>query len=604
MRYSIDYLKTVPDIFADAYLGGRNRKLYFYKKDGVWENYTYEQTYETFERLGFGLRALGLREKDRVAILSENRPEWCFTDWACAHFNMISVPIYQTSIAKQIAFILNHAECKVIIVSNREQAQKVIPLKSELKYLEYLVVMDEERYDDEWILSFRELLERGDREKANSGVRMQDIAGRIDEDDIWSIIYTSGTTGEPKGVMLSHFNISANIQQTQRHVGIVHNKRWLSFLPLSHSFERATSLFTVWINSEIYFAESISKITENLKEVRPHYMTTVPRLLDKIYSVVLDQVTMGPPVKQKIFFWAEKVGEKVVEKYLTVNKKPAGPLAAQYALAKRLVFNKISGVFGGKVINCISGGAPLSAKVGTFFTAAGIRILEGFGLTEMSPITHANTNQGIKFGTVGKALPDVETRILEDGEILLRGPNRMLGYYKAPEDTAKVIDKDGWFHSGDIGYMDEDGFLKITDRKKDLIVTSGGKNVAPAAVERVITASRFIEQAVVIGDRRKYLDVILVPQFDTLQEWGKHQDPPLVFNRYEDLVKAPEVEKLIRDEMAVHQQDLAPYEQIKYFYIAPEPFTIEGGELTPSLKVKRKKVMEMYRDEIEAMYKE
>ncbi|MDD3095754.1 MAG: long-chain fatty acid--CoA ligase [Candidatus Neomarinimicrobiota bacterium] len=604
MHYSIHYLRNLPDIFADACLGGRNRSLYHYKQDGVWKSYTYQESYDIFEKLGFGLRALGLREHDKVAILSENRPEWCFIDWACAHFNMISVPIYQTSVPRQIEFILNHAECRVLIASNKEQALKVIPLKGSLKFLEYIIVMDEEAFDDAWIISLREVLEKGEEEQKGSSKSMQDFAAGIRDEDLWSIVYTSGTTGEPKGVMLSHFNIAANIQQTQAHEQIQHNKRWLSFLPLSHSFERAASIFTVWIGAEIYFAESIAKVVENMKEVKPNYMTTVPRLLDKIYSLVIEQVSQGPAAKEKIFHWAEKIGEEVVAKYLSRNRAPLGVASVKYGLAKRLVFNKISGVFGGNMIACISGGAPLSAKVGAFFTAAGIRVLEGFGLTEMSPITHANQNDFIKFGTVGRALPDMETRILEDGEILVRGPNRMLGYYKDPEGSAGAIDKDGWFHTGDIGYVDEDGFLKITDRKKDIIVTSGGKNVAPAAVERAITASKYIEQAVVIGDRRKYLVVLLVPMLETLQEWGRHQQPPLEFRSYADLKASPEIEKLIRDELARNQQDLARYEQIKYFYITPRPFTIEGGELTPSLKVKRKKIMEMYRDEIETMYKD
>ncbi|MBW6458006.1 MAG: long-chain fatty acid--CoA ligase, partial [FCB group bacterium] len=517
MKYAINYIKTMPDIFADAYLGGPDRKLYHHKEDGEWKSHTYREVFETFERIGFGLRSLGLKEQDRVGILSENRPEWGMTDWACAHFNMVSVPIYQTSIPSQIEYILNHSGCRVVFVSNKEQALKIIPLKSVLKSLEYLIVMNNEPFDDNWILTFDALLAKGDTEKRSSGISMHQIAEKIEPDELWSIIYTSGTSGVPKGVMISHFNIAANIQQTQEHVGIQHDKRWLSFLPLSHSFERVGSLFSLWIGAEIYYAESITKITENMKEVKPHYMSTVPRLLDKIYSVVMDQVVTGPAAKQKIFYWAEKIGKEAVDKYLAYNKQVRGPLAVKYALAKKLVFSKISNVFGGEMINCISGGAPLSPTVGSFFTAAGIRVLEGYGLTEMSPITHSNNNEHIKFGTVGRALPDVETKIMDDGEILLRGPNRMLGYYKSKEETQAAIDRDGWFHTGDVGYLDEDGFLKITDRKKDLIVTSGGKNIAPAAAERAITASKYIEQAVVIGDRRKYLVVILVPMLETIQ---------------------------------------------------------------------------------------
>lgn len=603
MNYQVDYLKTMPEIFADAMLGGLDRKVFNYKVNGEWKSYTYQEVYEHLQLIGFGLRALGLAEGDRVGILSENRPEWSMSDWACAHFNMVSVPIYQTSIPRQIEYILNHAECKVLIVSNKDQAEKVMPLKSKLKHLKYLVYLDELNYTDSWTLSFHELLKKGDAEKEHSSLSMQEIAQKIKPDDLWSIIYTSGTSGNPKGVMISHFNIASNVQQSQAAIGFQKDKRWLSFLPLSHSFERVTSLFSLWVGAEIYYAESIAKVSENLKEVKPQYMTTVPLLLEKIYSAVLEQVNNGSSVKQKIFFWAKQVGQESVRKYLADNKKPAGSLGIQYALARRLVFGTIAKIFGGEFIQCVSGGAPLSAEVGSFFLAAGVRIIEGYGLTEMSPVTHVNDNNHIKFGTVGKALPDVQTKILEDGEILLNGPNRMLGYYKNEEETKASVDKDGWFHTGDIGYLDEEGYLKITDRKKNIIVTAGGKNIAPAAVEREITSSKYIDQAVVVGDRRKYLVAILVPNIEFFKKWGLLQDPPLEFNNYADLVKSRDVEKLIQQELDIHQQGLARYEQIKYFLLAPQPFSIEGGELTASMKIKRNEVIRKYQAEIEELYK-
>jgi long-chain acyl-CoA synthetase len=603
MQYQLDYLKTMPEIFADAMLSGTARKLFHYKKDGEWKYYTYQDVFETIKRLGYGLRALGLREKDKVGILSENRPEWCITDWTCAHFNMVSVPIYSTSIPRQIEYIIDHAECKVVIASSKEQVQKIIPLKDKLTSLQYVVVMNDMQFDDKWLLTFDELLRKGDAEEAASKLSMQEIAEKTKPDDLFSIIYTSGTSGNPKGVMISHFNMAVNVQQSQAAIGFQKDRRWMSFLPLSHSFERVTSLFSTWIGAEIYFAESIMKVAENLKEVKPQYMTTVPRLLEKVYTTVLDQVSQGSPAKQKIFYWAQRIGREAVEKYLIYNKHPKGVLGRKYALAKSLVFGKIAAVFGGEFIQCVSGGAPLSEEVGAFFLASGIRIIEGYGLTEMSPVTHVNDNKHIKFGTVGKALPDVQTKIIEDGEILLNGPNRMSGYYKNPEETAEAIDRDGWFHTGDIGFMDEDGYLKITDRKKNIIVTAGGKNIAPAAVEREITASKYIEQAVVVGDRKKYLIAILVPSLEVFTKWGKLQDPPLEFNAYDDLVKSKEVEKLIRHELDVHQQELARYEQIKYFFIAPQPFAIETGELTPSLKVKRNEIIKKYDLEIEELYK-
>jgi long-chain acyl-CoA synthetase len=602
MNYQLDYLKTMPEVFADALLGGTERKLYNFKKNEKWESFTYQDVYETIQRIGFGFHALGLKQRDKVGILSENRPEWSMTDWACSHFGMVSVPVYQTSISKQIEFILNHAEVKVVIVSSKEQAEKIISLKSTLKTLKYMVMINNEKFDDKWIISWDNFLKKGDVAKDASKTSMQEIASKIKPEDLFSIIYTSGTSGNPKGVMISQFNMASNVQQSQAAIGFQSNKRWLSFLPLSHSLERVAALFSTWIGAEIYFAESIAKVSENLKEVQPHYMVTVPRLLEKVYSAVQEQVALGSPVKQNIFRWAQNVGHDVVSKYLSFNKKPKGLFATRYALAKKLVFHKIGNIFGGEFIQCVSGGAPLSEEVGEFLMAAGIGIIEGYGLTEMSPVTHVNTVDHIKFGTVGKAIPDVETKIAEDGEILLKGPNRMEKYFNDPEETAEAIDKDGWFHTGDIGFVDEDGFLKITDRKKNIIVTAGGKNIAPAAVEREICSSKFIEQSVVVGDRQKYLVAILVPAFDIFVKWGKLQDPPIEFSTYEDVSRSKIVDKLIKDELNAHQQDLARYEQIKYFFIAPQPFAIETGELTASMKIKRNTIIEKYSKEIEELY--
>ncbi|MFO7841500.1 MAG: AMP-binding protein [Fidelibacterota bacterium] len=433
MDYTLNYLRTMPEVFADALLGGKDRKVFNHKQDGEWKSFTYQEVYNYIQNIGFGLHSLGVKKNDKVGILSENRPAWSMTDWTCAHFGFVSVPIYQTSIPRQIDYITNHAECKVIVVSSKELAKTVISLKNNLKTLKYMVVVDNAEFDDDWILSWDELLKKGAAEKETSGLSMAAIAEKIKPEDLWSIIYTSGTSGLPKGVMISHFNIAANVQQSQAAIGFLKDKRWLSFLPLSHSFERVTSLFSLWVGAEIYYAESITKVADNLKEVKPQYMTTVPRLLEKVYSAVLEQVAEGSPAKQKIFNRARQIGNDAVEKYLVFNKQPRGILGAKYSLAKKLVFNKIQTVFGGEFIQCVSGGAPLSDEVGKFFLAAGIRIIEGYGLTEMSPVTHVNDNDNIKFGTVGKALPDVQTKILEDGEILLNGPNRMKGYYKNVE---------------------------------------------------------------------------------------------------------------------------------------------------------------------------
>ncbi len=592
----------MPDLYSDALAQGPDRKLYNYKVGDEWKSHTYQEIYDMLPDLGFGLRSLGIEAQDKVGILSENRPEWCMFDWTCAHFNYVSVPVYQTSIPKQIEYILNHSECKVVVVSNEEQLKKLITLKSKLKFMKYAILLEEVKHEETWVISLEDLKKAGKKVRKTAKESMREIAAKIKPENLWSIIYTSGSTGDPKGVLLTHFNVAANVQQTQDHEKFKSNKRWLSFLPLSHTFERVTSLFSFWIGAEIYFAESIAKVPDNLKEVKPHFMTTVPRLLEKIYSKVIEQVLAGPQVKQDIFNWAQKVGHKTAVKYLKDNKTPIGPLGLQYALAKRLVFNKIAAVFGGEFSRCVSGGAPLAPEIGEFFLMAGVRVLEGYGLTEMSPVTHANRNEHLVFGTVGKALPDVQTTIASDGEILLKGPNQMQGYYKAPVETAEAIDKDGWFHTGDIGFIDEDGNLKITDRKKNIIITAGGKNIAPAGVEAEICSSNFIDQAVVIGDRRKYLVAILVPSLEIFAKWGKKQNPPLEFSTYEDVATSKDVDKLIKDELALSQDGLARYEQIKYFFIAPQPFTIETGELTASMKIKRNEIINKYDLEIEELY--
>ncbi|MFA6619194.1 MAG: long-chain fatty acid--CoA ligase, partial [Candidatus Neomarinimicrobiota bacterium] len=501
-----------------------------------------------------------------------------------------------------IDFIMSHSGSKAIVVSSKVQAEKIIKIKNDLKKLRYMIVLDDTDLDEDWILSWKDVLVKGELEKKESKITLPEIVEKIKAEDLFSIIYTSGTSGNPKGVMISQFNMATNVQQSQAAIGFKPNKRWLSFLPLSHSFERVTSLFSLWIGAEIYFAESISKVAENLKEVKPQYMTTVPRLLEKVYSTVQEQVALGSQTKQNVFHWAQNIGHLVVSKYLSRNQKPRGILAVRYKLAKRLVFYKIYNVFGGEFIQCVSGGAPLSEEVGEFLLAAGIGIMEGYGLTEMSPVTHVNTPEHIKFGTVGKALPDVQTKIAEDGEILLNGPNRMEKYYKNPEETAESIDKDGWFHTGDIGFVDEEGFLKITDRKKNIIVTAGGKNIAPAAVEREIMASKFVEQALVIGDRRKYLTTIIVPAVDMIKKWGEMQNPSIKFKDYDDIASSDAVQKLLKSELDAHQEGLARYEQIKYFFIAPQPFTIETGELTASMKVKRDAILKKYSREIDKMY--
>lgn len=450
------------------------------------------------------------------------------------------------------------------------------------------------------MLSYEDLIKKGEEELAKGKHTLTSLGKNIKKDDLWTIIYTSGTTGNPKGVMLSHFNICSNAQSSMERIKIPSNVRFLSFLPLSHSFERIVSHGSYYCGAGVYFAESLEKIADNLKEVKPHYMFAVPRIFEKVYAKIHAGVASGSNLKKKIFGWAKKVGEETARKYLVFEKKPRGKYALSYPIAKALVLNKVKKGLGGEFIYAVSGGAPLAEHIGYFFSAAGINILEGFGLTETSPVTHLTPPGGIKFGSVGLPILDVECMIAADGEILIRGLCVMQGYYKNPLETKEAIDENGWFHTGDIGLIDEDGYLKITDRKKNIIVTAGGKNIAPAPIENLMLESKYIEQVVIIGDRRKYPMALIVPAQEEIENWA--QQNTIVYSDYHTLLENKKVYELFESELSVFQEQLARYEKSKKILLIAEPFSIENEKLTPSLKVRRKKVEEHYQEQIEALY--
>jgi len=594
-------LMVIPDLFNESLSRNPDRNVFYENKGGKWVSMTYREAADRIELIAFGLRRLGLTKGDRVAIQSENRSEWTLTDYACAHFGYVSVAVYPTLLEPQIQFILQDSETCTVIVSTREQAEKIISIKKSLPSLKTMVVMDDEPFDEKWIISFRELLDMGREQKKESGTTLVDEGKKIMKDDLWTLIYTSGTTGNPKGVMLTHYNLVSDVTSTYEVVKFEPGSRWLSFLPLSHSFERAASHLTFWLGSEIYIAEDFLKVPEYLKIARPHYLISVPRLYEKIFAGITNQIHDAPAVKQKIFNWASQVGREVASKYLVKGKNPSGMLGIQYGIAKKLVFKQIQDVFGGELRFCVSGGAPLPKEIGEFFAAAGIIILEGFGLTETTPVTNVNRLNDIRFGKVGPTISCCEMRVADDGEILFKGSNIMKGYWNNPEATAEAIDEDGWLHTGDVGMVDEDGYLKITDRKKNLIVTSGGKNIAPANIENLLGQSPYIDQIVVIGDRRNYLVALIVPAKDVIEKWAQEKG----FNEpYEEILKKKELKDLIGEDIATRQTALPRYEQIKKFLLIPDAFTIESGELTPSLKIKRKVVEEQYKKEIENLYKE
>ncbi len=607
MKYKLNYLETIPLLFEETVKKNRDIVAFYEKKGGEWIGTTYKQARDKIEDIAMGLEKLGYQKGDRIGILSENRPEWIMTDFACAHFGFVTTPIYSTLIPKQISYIIKNSGAKLIFVSNQEQAEKIIKIKKQLTHshslhrIKQMIVFDSNiNYPQEWIINYSELLEIGDKHKKKINYSLEDEGKKRKKEDLWTLIYTSGTTGDPKGVMLTHFNVATNIQSAQSVINFEPNRRWLSFLPLSHSLERVASQLNFWLGSTIYFAESLEKIGENLKDAKPHHIVSVPRIYEKIYAKILDGVNKASPAKQKIFYWAKAIGSEVSKKYIQKNKKPKGMLNIKYQLAKKMVFNKISSALGGEFLFGISGGAPLPKVIGEFFAAAGIIILEGFGLTETTPITNATLLDNIKFGKVGPTIPDVEMKIAKDGEILFKGPNIMKGYYKNPKATKEVIDSDGWLHSGDIGIIDGDGNLQITDRIKNIIVTSSGKNIAPANIEQQLSKSPLIDQIIVLGDNRNFLIAVIVPVRENIEVLASSHH--ISYNNYKELLEKFSTYEIVENDLKKYQTDLARYEQIKKFILIDKAFSIENGNLTPSMKIKRKVVEDKYKNEINLLY--
>jgi long-chain acyl-CoA synthetase len=591
--------RTLNDIFflaTDRYLDSPVAMRA--KRGGSWADLSYRDLVDRVRALSFGLRELGVQRGDRVAILAENSPEWAIADYACLAAGCADVPIYPTLPANQAAYILRDSGAVAVCVSNAGQLEKIRAVRAELPALRHVIAF-EPALAGEGVLSLGDVMATG-RAAAAKYPGWRDEAIRAQPDDLATLIYTSGTTGDPKGVMLTHGNITSNVVAAHSVIHIDQNDECLSFLPLSHIFERMVGHYVMmWGGTIINYAQSIDTVPADMIERRPTVMASVPRLYEKIYAKVLEGVMAGPPLRQKIFFWAKRTAEKWAE--LHIAKRPIpGSLAFQKRIADKLVFSKLQARTGGRVRLFASGGAPLSADIARFFYAAGLPVLEGYGLTETSPIIAVNTFDNIRLGTVGKPLPGVEVKIASDGEILTRGPHVMKGYYNKPEATAEAIDADGWFHTGDIGLLDADGFLKITDRKKDIIVTAGGKNIAPQPIENRTKSVPFILNAVMLGDKRKYPIMLVVPNYDKVREWLAATGKP--GGSEAELAARPEVAKKVEEEISAVLKDLAHFEVPKKFLLLTQDFTIESGELTPTLKVKRRVVEERYRAKIDALY--
>ena len=591
--------KTLIEMFRTVVKTHGDKTALMEKRGGTYQGFSYREFGERVKNFAMGLASLGIKQGDRVALISENRPEWPIADLGILAFGAINVPLYTTLTPSQIEYILTDSGTKMVIASKPELVEKVIEVYDNLASLDKVIFMDEITAQQDYLIKFEDIYEKGKIFAEQNPDYYDNAIKQVKSDDLCGIIYTSGTTGAPKGVMLSHENILTNVRDAIEVIKLDETDTTLSFLPLCHSFERTAGQYVeIAVGATIAYAESLDTVAVNLGEVKPTIMTTVPRLLEKVYAKVIENAETGSPIKRKIFWWAMNTGEKYVN--AKVNEDIPAILNFKYKLATKLVFSKLQTRIGGRLRFFVSGAAPLSKEIAEFFNKAGILVLEAYGLTETSPGVTMNREQNFKFGTVGPAFPSVEIKIANDGEILTRGPNIMKGYYKNPEATAETIDKDGWLHTGDIGNIDEDGFLTITDRKKNILVTSGGKNVSPATIENLLITSPYIEQVMVVGDKRNFLTALIVPGFDALKNYANEHD--IKYSNIEELVSNNEIYKLIDADAQKLTDGLARFEQIKKFTLIPKEFSIEGGELTPTLKVKRKVVTEKYKDLIEKMY--
>jgi len=589
---------TLNQLFFDAADRFKKPDALQYRKGGAYRPISHEEVVERVRRVARGLSSLGIRRGDRVAILSENRLEWAIADFACLTGGMADVPIYPTLPAEQIAYILNDSGATAIFVSNQTQAEKIRQVRTHLPTLKAVIGFDE--VPGLANMSIAELEKRGlDGENRESIATYREDALTVKPDDVATIIYTSGTTGEPKGVMLTHDNIFSNVQAARLAIPFEGGDTALSFLPLSHIFERMGGHYLMWATgTSIAYAESIDTVPVNLQEVKPTIVLSVPRLYEKMYARVLETALTGGFVKKKIFFWARGVADRWASERLA-GRTPGGMLARQYGIAQKLVFSKLKARTGGRLRYFVSGGAPLAPEINKFFYAAGLEILEGYGLTETSPVIAVNTPDNFRIGTVGKPIDGVEVRIAADGEILTRGPHVMKGYYNKPEATREAIDPDGWFHTGDIGEI-RDGFLAITDRKKDIIVTAGGKNIAPQPLENKVKTNKYVSQAVMIGDKRKFPSMLVVPNFDQLEKWAMKRN--IIWTDRAQLLRMPTIQAKMEQEVAKELEGAAHFETPKKVGLLEHDFSIESGELTPTQKVKRRVIDKNYKSLIDSLY--
>lgn len=567
------------------------------KEGGQWKKHSTAAVKETVDRLSAGLLSLGVSSgdmsaegRDKIAILAKNRPEWVYLDLAVQQIGAILTPIYPTINVNELEFVLHDAQVKYVFVNDEELFLKVLSLKEKLHSLKEIYTFDHVPNALHW----KEVLNLATPELI---AQIKPVSDKITYEDLATIIYTSGTTGTPKGVMLSHRNILSNVMASMPCFPPGEDMKALSFLPLNHIFERMVTYLYLFRGISIYYAESLETIADNLKEVQPHMFTTVPRLLEKVYDKIMQKGNELTGTKRKLFYWAHGLAEKY-----EINKDQGGMYNFKLGLANKIIFSKWREGLGGNIKCIVTGGAACQVRLIRIFSAAKITIMEGYGLTETSPVVAVNRfeESGRRFGSVGPLISGVEVKIAEDGEILCKGPNIMMGYYKRPDLTAEVVDKEGWFASGDIGDLSDDNFLKITDRKKELFKTSGGKYVAPLPIENRLKESPFIEQVMLVGADRKFVSALIVPSFPNLLDWCRHHG--IHFTGHEEVIHDPRVQDMYKDLVESFNKYFNHVEQVKKFELLPNEWSVETGEMTPKLSLKRKVIIEKYREAIDRIY--
>jgi len=594
---------SVCGIFLKRVKANADEPCVAYRKEDSFHDVTWREMGDLVHSLGAWMIHEGVIRGDRIAIFSGTRYEWWIADMASLLTGAADVPVYATNTEHEARYILDHSTACLCFTGDREQTEKVLAVRDSLPVLRKIIVFDDIRIDDPMVITFQKAIEEG-RQRLDL-LDPEDSQKAITPRDLATIIYTSGTTGDPKGVMLSHGDLIANVRQVHDHyrnkLTIKHD--FLSFLPLSHALERMGGYYlAISTNTKVSFARDISTLLDDLKTVRPTSFVAVPRMFEKIYHAVQQRVRESRKLRRIIFAAAMRVARKNVE-YLAHDRERKGIFALQYALAHRLVYSRIKNNLGMERVRfAVSGGNALSEEIARFFMGLDIRIIEGYGLTETSPVVSANRPDLIKPGAVGKIVQGTDIRISPDGEILIKGAQVMTGYYRDHAATAEAFTEDGFFKTGDLGFLDEDGYLHIMGRKKDIIITSGGKNISPMNIETNLMYSKYIEQAVVIGDGRNYLTALVVPDFENLEAWALREG--ITFGSRKELLLHEKVRSLFRDEIEHYQKNFSRVEQVKKYTLMDEPWSQEQGELTPSMKVKRRVINERYADIIDSMYNE